>query len=345
MASRRTVAWIAVAAGAAAAVLLIIMVRHWRPHWSVIQGAVIRSESDPRKRQPIAGAEVTASYGSSSVSAESDTSGFFRIAIPGTVLPGQTVELTFQHPGYNFLELPVTIRIRSSLRELIVAAMSPTAGNLPENESSKETVVSNIRVRYTVNSDHQENVGSEAKTFEVVNQGNLPCRRQSPCSPNGLWKASRGSIQIDAGTGNEFRDARATCIAGPCPFTRIDASGLAQGGRVITVTALDWSDTATFLVQAEVFRTSIISEVRISYPVVFGGGFSFTVPPTAEGTSLMAELGGIEVVSPLGPDLDLSWATCAVRKGISAINFAYQCELKQGYGFSSPADLKVPDRP
>ncbi len=183
-----------------------------------------------------------------------------------------------------------------------------------------------------MNSDHQENVGSAVKTFEVVNQGNLPCNRhQTACSPDGRWKASSSSIEIDAGAGNEFRDARATCIAGPCPFTRIDANGFAQGGRVIKVTALDWSDTATFLVQAEVFHTSLISEVRISYPVVFGDGFSFTVPPDAEGTSLMAQLGGNEVVFPLGPDLDLSWATCAVRKGMNAMNSIYQCELKQGY--------------
>lgn len=241
--------------------------------------------------------------------------------------------LGFEHSGYEPLKLPVTIQLRSSLRELIVAAMSPAAGESQGNESVRETAVSNIRVRYTVNSEHQENVGSEVKTFEVVNQGNLPCGHQHPCSPDGRWKASNGSIQIDAGAGNEFRDARATCIAGPCPFTKIDASGFAEGGRVMNVTALDWSGTATFLVQAEVSHTSILSEVRISYPVVFGRGFTFTVPPTAEGTSLVAELGGNEVVFPLGPDLNLSWATCAVRKGISAINSVYQCELKPGYGF------------
>jgi hypothetical protein len=120
------------------------------------------------------------------------------------------------------------------------------------------------------------------------------------------------------------------CIAGPCAFTRINANGPAQGGRLIDVTALDWSDTATFLFQAEVYRTSIVSEVRVSYPVVFGRGFSFTVPPSAEGTSLVAELGGVEIVFPLGLDLDLSWATCAVRKGINAV---YQCELKPGSRF------------
>jgi hypothetical protein len=330
--SRRRKIWIAVAAGAAFAVLLIFLVRHWRPHWSVIQGAVIRADADPHKRQPIAGVEITALYGSSRLSTQSDASGYFRIAIPGTVLPGQTVTLGFQHAGYEPFKLPVTIRLRSSLRELLVAAMPPKAESRA-TEPAKKTAVSNIRVRYTVNAEHEKNIGSEAKTFEAFNQGNLPCRHQHPCSPDGRWKASNGSIQIDAGAGNQFRNARAACIAGPCPFTRIDASAFAQGGRIMNVTALSWSGSATFLVQAEVFHTSLVSEVRISYPVVFGSGFTFTVPPTAEGTSLIAEMGGDEVVFPLGPDLDLSWATCDVRKGMSATNSVYQCELKPNYAF------------
>ena len=328
---RRPAVWVAVAAGAAMTSLLIFGVLHWRPHWSTIQGAVMRSDSDVRKEQPIAGVEITARYGNSSLSTESDPSGYFWIAIPGTVLPGQTVILSFRHPGYKPLELPVIIRFRSSLRRLIVAAMLPTGGEVGMELSNAPTVVANIRVRYTVNAEKQENIGSAAKTFEVVNQGNIPCRHQSPCSPDGYWKASSSSIQLDAGAGNEFRDTTASCIAGPCPFTQIDANGSAQDDRILTATALDWSDTATFLLQAEVFRTSIVSEVRMSYPVTFGQGFNFTVPPTAEGVSLVAELGGVEIVFPLGPEPDLSWATCTVRKGINAINTVYQCELKPGY--------------
>jgi hypothetical protein len=267
------------------------------------------------------------------VSAQSDPTGYFRIAIPGTVLPGQTVMLKLEHPGYKTLEMPVVIRFHSSLRHLIVASMAPTATEAEVDITPSPTVVSNIRVRYTVNSESQENVGSAAQTFEVANKGDIPCHHQGPCSPDGNWKAATGSIHLDAGAGNEFRDARASCIAGPCPFTKIDASGFAQGGRVITVSALDWSDTTTFLVQAEVFRTSIVSEVRETYPVFFGRGLNFTVPPTAEGASLVAELGGVEIVFPLGPYLDLSWATCTVRNTVNAANSVYQCELRPGYRF------------
>ncbi len=48
---------------------------------------------------------------------------------------------------------------------------------------------------------------------------------------------------------------------------------------------------------------------------------------------MVAELGGVEIVFPLGPEPDMSWATCTVRKGLNAINTVYQCELKPGYGF------------
>jgi len=333
MARTRTIVWSVVAVAAAASILVVLAVRHWKPRWSIIQGAVIRSDSDVRKQQPIAGVQVAASYRDWSLTTQSDPAGYFRIAIPRAVLPGQTVVLHFEHPGYKPLEMPVVIQFRSSLRRLVVAALLPSAQESVVQSPIASTVVSNIRVRYTVNSENQQNIGSAANTFEVVNQGNVPCRRQNPCSPDGYWKASTGSIRIDAGAGNEFRDARASCIAGPCPFTRIDSSGFSQAGRFITARALDWSSTATFLLQAEVFHTSIASEMRESYPVVFGGGFNFTAPPTAEGVSLIAEVGGTEIVFPLGPDLDLSWATCALRKGNHTDDSIYQCELKPAYRF------------
>jgi hypothetical protein len=337
MISRKTALWVAVAMGVAAGAVLFYGLRHglrqWKPQWSVVQGAVVRSSADVRKQQPIGGVFVTADYGTSSLSTRSDPSGYFRIEIPRRMLPGQTVTLHFQQPGYKPLVMPVTIQFRNSLRRLLVADMTPISADTPEEVSTAGKVVSNLRVRYTVNTEDRANIGSAAKTFEVVNAANIPCGGQGPCSPDGRWKAAAGSIRLDAGAGNEFRDARATCIAGPCPFTRIDDAGFRQPGQFITARAFDWSDTATFLLQAEVFHTSSVPEVRVTYPVVFGPGFNFTVPPTAEGTSLLAELSGTEIVFPLGPTLELSWATCQVRKGASAVNTVYQCEMKPGYRF------------
>jgi hypothetical protein len=331
---RKTIAaWIAIPA-AAVAVLIWLGIHHWRPHWSIVQGAVIRRDTDTRKESPIAGVSVTASHGDVHLSTQSDASGYFKIAFPGTVLPGQTVTLSFEQKDYKPLELLDTIQFRSSLRQLVIATMEPAAAHRGVDSDRPPFVVSNIRVRYTVNSQNEENIGSAVKTFQVVNVGNIPCHRQSPCSPDGYWKAARGSIELDAGAGNEFRDARASCIAGPCPFTQIDTSGFANGSRTIVASAVDWSDTATFLLEAEVFHTANVSNVRESYPVVFGRSLSFTLPGSAEGVSLEAELDGVEMVFPLGPELYLSWADCAFRTGSNREKSAvYQCELKPNYRF------------
>ncbi len=326
--------WLLFAVAVVAALAIVSAIHYW-PHGDTeIQGAVFRRDSDPRREAPIAGVQVTASRGTTTLSTQSDASGYFKLSIPGVVWPGQVLNLTFKEPDYDTLTLRIPIQFRSTTRRLIVAAMSPIATRKEPVHSGPETLVSNIRVRYTVNAQSDENIGSAAKTFQVVNHGNVPCRHQTPCSPDGLWKASTGSVQLDAGLGSEFRNVRATCIAGPCPFTRIDSSGFANGGRVITATALNWSDTATFLVEAEVFHAGIVSSVRETYPVIFGKSLHFTVPPSHEGVSLEAELNGVEMVFPLGPDLGLSWANCSVRQISEAEKaITYQCDLRPGFHF------------
>ena len=212
--------------------------------------------------------------------------------------------------------------------------MVPVAGRTPDVANRASSVISNMRVRYTVNSQRDENVGSAVTTFQVINRGNVLCDHQSPCSPDGFWKAATESVKLDAGTGNQFRDTRVSCIAGPCPFTRIEPTVYAEAGRIMTVSAINWSDTATFLVEAEVFRSSLGSQVRESYPVVFERELSFTLPSNAEGVSLEAELNGEEMVFPLGPDLNLSWANCAARPSAdSERSTVYQCRLKPDYRF------------
>jgi hypothetical protein len=189
-------------------------------------------------------------------------------------------------------------------------------------------------VRYTLNSRTETNVGSAVKTFQVMNTGNVPCNHQAPCSPDGKWKAASASESLDAGADNTFSNVRASCIAGPCPYTRIDSSGFIHGGRNISVSALDWSDTTTFLMEAEVYHTAINSNVRQLYPVIFGRTLNFTLPPTQEGVSLGAEIDGSPMVFPLGPALNLSWATCTVRTDAEKEKTTvYGCELKPGYRF------------
>jgi hypothetical protein len=221
-----------------------------------------------------------------------------------------------------------------SIKNLFVAAMEPTPTKAVDMPGAAASVVTNIRVRYTVNSQSNVNIGSAVKAFQVINQANVACNGRLPCSPDGMWKASSGSASLDAGPDNEFRDVRASCIAGPCPFTRIDSSGFANASRNITVSALDWSDTATFLLEAEVFRTAISSNVRRSYPVVFGRALNFTLPPTQEGVSIEADVDGTPMVFPLGPELYLSWANCTARNSPDPEKTTvYRCELKPGYRF------------
>jgi hypothetical protein len=100
--------------------------------------------------------------------------------------------------------------------------------------------------------------------------------------------------------------------------------------RKIEITALDWSDTASFLVEAEMTRTMTTDMVRQSYPFVTGQTISFALPAAAEGPSLIADINGEQIVFPLGPNLILSWTTCSVEMAQGG-NKLYRCELKHGY--------------
>jgi hypothetical protein len=332
---RKTLIWVISGTVAAAAIGLVLALHHWRPGSLKLQGAVIRRDGDTRKELPVSNASVTASDGVTSVSTTSDASGYFKLTLPGAIWPGRTVNLSVRRVDYQPFDLKIDAGLRLAGKELYVAALTPLPEQSAEISEGPKNVVSNIRVRYTVNSQTEENIGSAARTFQVVNRGNVPCKGQAPCSPDGNWKATAGSLSLDAGTGNEFRNVRASCIAGPCPFTRIDASGFVNGGQNITASALDWSDTATFLLEAEVFHTAIRSNVRQSYPVVFGRALNFTLPATQEGVSIEAEVDGVSMVFPLGPDLYLSWATCTASTNTSGgtTTTGYRCELKPGYRF------------
>jgi hypothetical protein len=334
----RWIAVLAVIGGLALIIVtaLVVRARRWNSTLMTLQGAVIRKDSDTEKELPLSDTRVTLRRGATSVETYSDAMGAFKVKFPEVIWPGQTLSLSFRREGYKPLDMEMKVQFRSMLRRLFVAAMEPepAATASPTIPGNAPQVVSNIRVRYTENFESEEDIGSAVRTFQVVNHGNTPCRHEAPCSPDGSWKATRGSTTLDAGEGNEFRNVRVSCIAGPCPFTRIDSSGFQQPGRTIEVSALNWSDTATFLLEAEVIHTTIGSHVRHSYPVIFDRSLNFTVPSTQEGVSLEAEMNGAPMVFPMGPDLYLSWATCTARTGTDAEKSkAYRCELKPGYRF------------
>ena len=57
---------------------------------------------------------------------------------------------------------------------------------------------------------------------------------------------------------------------------------------------------------------------------------NFSLPATAEGPSIEAEVNGEAIIFPLGPDLFLSWAQCALEMSKEQTRL-YRCEIKAGY--------------
>lgn len=256
---------------------------------------------------------------------KSDSSGYFRLHWASGIRQGEEVALKFRHPGYQALEITKPLS-----EELNIARMTPLAR--VEVEHGPETPVTDIRVRYAVKATTTVNIGSTAKVMEIVNTGNVPCDEVSPCSPDRKWKAAIGSMELDAGAGQEFRNVRLSCIAGPCPFTTIESDHFSAGGRKISVSVRAWSDTVTFLIEAEVVHTMLSDEIRLAYPSIFSRTMTFTLPPTGEGPSIQAEVDGQEIVFPLGPDLNLSWASCTLQVASNRTKL-FRCELKPGYRF------------
>lgn len=328
---------VAGAIGAAIAIVLTARIRQWKPRLIVIQGAVIRRSADPHQRTPIPNVLVSVSdpvTEATEATTVSSDSGYFEVTFRERISLREAVNLNFRHPDYKPLNMQIEIGLHTPPKRLYIAAMTPTAASVAVPPSGRVTTVSDLRIRYTENYRAENDIGAASKIFEVVNEANAPCKRRHPCSPDGLWKASRGSITLDAGKGDVFRNARAFCIAGPCPFTRIDSGGFVHGGQTITASAIDWSGTAVFLFEAEVYEETIASSVRVSYPVVYGRGLHFTLPPTAEGPSIEADLNQTPIVFPLGTGLYMSWARCISRKSPTGDKSTiYDCELKPGYRF------------
>ncbi len=292
-----------------------------------IVGAVIAQNADTQKESPIADVEISAPSGSGISDAKSDFSGYFKINVPVGTDPDQSITLHFSHPDYRSVDLNATAGGR-----LYVVRMIPIHGEVESELSENETVVDGVVIRYTSEIETTENVGVGVKAFQVVNTGNVPCFGHLPCSPDGKWKAAIDSASLDAGGGNLLQNARVSCIAGPCPFTKVDSGDLSGAARTVKVSVRNWSDTATFLLQAEVFRTQVADIVRQSYPVIVGRSLNFSVPGDTQGVTVEAEISGSQIIFPLAPNPQLSWADCKVN---SKENQAkdYRCELKPGFKF------------
>jgi hypothetical protein len=313
--------WISLAA-VVSAVAITFFVLHQMRLPITLTGAVTIADSDVRKELTIADVEITAANGAAEAPVKTDASGQFALKLRKGIRKGRPIILKFRHPNYKPLDLPETADNKLYVARLVPITKKTTTG--------PTIAIGNLRVRYSTKAQRTMNVGIAVKTFEVKNTGNMPCNGQQPCSPDGKWKAALGAITLDAGTGNEFQNARVSCIAGPCPFTRIE-SDVSKPSQKITAEVRNWSDTATFLVEAEVIHVMQSDINHQSYPVIFGSALNFTLPADAEGVSLEADTAGETIIYPLGPNLFLSWANCNSRS--NSDKTIIRCELKPDYRF------------
>jgi hypothetical protein len=323
--SRKSAIW--ATTGAVAVLLILTIYFASKPKdLKSITGAVLRQDTDLGKQLPIANAQISLGDNLSEGVATSDSAGRFQVRLRRDVRVGQMATLHVRHPGYRPMDLSEYL-----LDRLYIIRMAPI-DQTADGSLAAPMVLSDIRVRSATRSEISVNAGSALKTFEVVNTGDVPCDRHGPCSPDGRWKAAIGGASLDAGENNAFHDVRVSCIAGPCPFTKIENDSFSEGGSHIGVTIRNWSDTTTFLLEAEVTHTTSGDVILQSFPAIFDRTMSFTLPASAQGPSIEATLNGMEIVFPLSPALDLSWAACTVKASGDGTKL-YRCALKPGYQF------------
>jgi hypothetical protein len=333
---QRTKAW-AIGAGIAATAAVVLTAVLWpTDELALVTGTVLADDPDFHKQRPVAQAQITVQTSGSTGTAVSDDSGLFRLRLDPPIYPDQPITLSVRHPDY----LPFEGSERPA-RQLQILRMTPVQRGAKLAPGKPEVAIANVRVRYAFRTATSLDVASAARTFEFANTPNSPCDKAPTCSPDGRWKATRKAFTLDAGTNREFRNARVSCLAGPCAFTRVESDQFSAGGQVIRGSVLNWGDTVTYLVEAEVSQATVSDLVRHSYPVIFDRSMNFTLPPAAQGPSIEAEVDGEQVVFPLGPQLRLSWATCRLDTRVGRRREAaerarlYRCQLKPGYSFKA----------
>ena len=294
-----------------------------------VTGAVLSADTNPLRQRPVAQARVSVVAGGGAASGVTDESGLFRVSLTSAAPADQPITLQVHHPQYHPFDasnLAADQLHLVRLRPLLTADQRATR--------QPEVTIANVRVRYTHKAEATVEIASAARTFEFPNTANVPCQGRQPCSPDRRWKATLGSFSLEAGPNRQFRNVRVSCLAGPCPFTRVASDDFSRGGPVIRGSVLNWSDPVTYLVEAEVAQDIVSDLVRHAYPVIFERFMNFTLPPGAQGPSIEAEVKGESITFPLGPALRLSWATCR-RDDRADGTRIYRCELKPGFAFRS----------
>ena len=84
--------------------------------------------------------------------------------------------------------------------------------------------------------------------------------------------------------------------------------------------------------EGEVVHNTVNDMVRIAYPVTFAQAMDFTLPASAKGPSIEAEINGAVIVYPLGPTLTLPWVKCSITV-VGGGAKLYRCQIMPGYRF------------
>ena len=295
---------------------------------TLMTGAVVAQNQDIHLQRPVGNAKITAVSDRAAGKAVSEGSGLFRLQLNSAVDTGSMVRLRVEHPDFQTYsaELPAG-------KQIYIVRLTPNSVQSGTEPPRPETRIANVRVRYATRIPGTTTVGAAVRTFAIDNTGNVPCRGKQPCSPDGKWTASVRSFSLDTGDkAKQFRNVRLSCIAGPCPFSVIESDQFSRGGRTITASVRNWSDPVTYLLEAEVALTTETDLIRHAYPATFGRSMNFTLPAVASGPSIEAEVDGAEIVFPLGPELQLSWARCRSESGADGAR-QYRCELKPCFRF------------
>ena len=165
----KRIAWaiIAVAAGVVIVVFLLMRAHRLRTITEAqsipIEGAVIRRDTDANKELPIAGVAITASDGVRTATTESDAAGYFNLVLQKTVLSDRPVTVSFRHSDYEPLDLTVQTGRLAIPKQLYVAAMVPIPAKSAARPARRQIVVSNIRVRYTINTPDGDECGQRSQ--------------------------------------------------------------------------------------------------------------------------------------------------------------------------------------
>ncbi len=217
---RKAVLWIVVV-GIASVVALFLgfsFFRHYQLRPIVLNGAVIKEDSDPIKQAPIMDVEISEANGLYRPAPNPTSCGYFlRYLFCGASARTRSVTLRFLHPDYVPVDLTELVSDKLTIIHL-VPIHRDTDRRDRATRSSSDCHRQHRRIRYSTETTTQENIGTGVKTFQVPNVGNVPCQNTAPCSPDGLWKAAINSESLDAGEGKRFPKCQSFLYCGSLPF-------------------------------------------------------------------------------------------------------------------------------